>query len=221
MARLVVSQFISIDGVVEDPGGSEEFERGGWAFRFERGAEGDKFKLDEVMGADALLLGRTTYEGFAAAWPSRTGFADKFNGMPKYVVSSTLSDPGWSNSQVISGDVAAEVATLKERHDGDLLVNGSVQLVGTSRRARAGRRVPADGLPGDPGRRQAPLRRDQRPEAAEARELAAGRRDADRDLRAGAVPARSAPPRSAGVRALTALTPDAYGTPLTAASGPA
>jgi dihydrofolate reductase len=132
MAKLVVSQFITADGVVEDPGGAEDFDRGGWAFKFERGAEGDKFKLDEVMASDALLLGRTTYEGFAQAWPSRTGeFADKFNGMAKYVVSSTLSDPQWNNSHVISGDVAAEVAKVKEQHDGDILVNGSVQLVQT------------------------------------------------------------------------------------------
>jgi dihydrofolate reductase len=132
MARLVVSQFITADGVVEDPGGSEKFERGGWAFKFERGPEGDKFKLDEVMASDVLLLGRTTYEGFAQAWPSRTGeFADKFNGMAKYVVSSTLSDPEWNNSHVISGDVAAAVAKIKEQHEGDILVNGSVQLVQT------------------------------------------------------------------------------------------
>jgi dihydrofolate reductase len=132
MAKLVVSQFITIDGVVEDPGGAEAFERGGWAFRFERGPEGDRFKLDEVMAADALLLGRTTYEGFTKAWPSRTGeFADKFNGMAKYVVSTTLGDPEWNNSHVISGDVAAEVAKLKEQHDGDILVNGSVRLIET------------------------------------------------------------------------------------------
>jgi dihydrofolate reductase len=132
MGKVVVSQFISVDGVVEDPGGSEGHERGGWAFRFDRGAEGDKFKLDELMAADALLLGRVTYEGFAAAWPERqdeAGFADKFNGMPKYVASTTLRDPQWSNSTVLGPDLAAEVAALRERHDGDLLVNGSVQLV--------------------------------------------------------------------------------------------
>jgi len=131
MAKLVVSQFMTVDGVVEDPGGSEKFERGGWAFQFERGPEGDKFKLDELMASDALLLGRTTYEGFAEAWPSREGeFADKFNEMRKYVVSSTLSDPDWNNSQVISPDnLAAEVARIKDEHDGDILVNGSVQLV--------------------------------------------------------------------------------------------
>src|SRR5919109_4116599 len=97
----VVSQFITLDGVIEDPGGAEGFERGGWAFEFERGDEGDKFKLDEVMGSDALLLGRVTYEGFAKAWPSRSGeFADKFNTMPKYVVSSTVDAPEWNNSTV-------------------------------------------------------------------------------------------------------------------------
>lgn len=129
MAKLVVSQFMTLDGVVEDPGGAEDFERGGWAFQFERGPEGDKFKLDELMGADALLLGRTTYEGFAAAWPSRSGeFADKFNGMPKYVVSSTLREPEWNNSHVISPD---DIARIKDEQEGDILVNGSVQLCGT------------------------------------------------------------------------------------------
>jgi dihydrofolate reductase len=132
MSRIVVSQFVSVDGVIEDPGGSEDWDRGGWAFQFERGAEGDKFKLDEVMASDALLLGRLTFEGFADAWPSREGeFADKFNGMRKYVVSSTLDEPEWNNSQVIRGDVAAEVAKLKEEPGGDILVNGSAQLVGT------------------------------------------------------------------------------------------
>jgi dihydrofolate reductase len=124
MSKVIVSQFITVDGVVEDPGGSENFERGGWAFEFSRGDDGDRFKLDEVMGADALLLGRTTYEGFAAAWPSREGeFADKFNNMPKYVVSSTLADPEWNNTRVLAG-----VDEVKEI-DGEILVNGSVQLV--------------------------------------------------------------------------------------------
>jgi dihydrofolate reductase len=130
MGKVIVSQFISVDGVVEDPGGSESWERGGWAFQFDRGDEGNKFKLDEVMAAAALLLGRVTYEGFAEAWPSRTGeFADKFNGMPKYVVSTTLRDPEWNNSTVIADDVPAAVAKLKQDIDGDILVNGSVQLV--------------------------------------------------------------------------------------------
>jgi dihydrofolate reductase len=132
MSKVVVSQFVTVDGVVEDPGGSEEFDRGGWAFQFDRGPEGDKFKLGEVMEADALLLGRVTYQGFAEAWPSRSGeFADKFNNMPKFVVSSTLEEAGWNNSTLISGDVAAEVSKLKEQQGGDILVNGSVQLVHT------------------------------------------------------------------------------------------
>ncbi len=130
MGKIVVSQFVTVDGVIEDPGGSEGVEHGGWAFKYDRGEEGDKFKLDEVMGSEALLLGRTTYEGFASAWPSREGeFADKFNTMPKYVVSSTLGDPDWNNTTVISGDVASEVAKVKDAHDGDILVNGSAQLV--------------------------------------------------------------------------------------------
>jgi dihydrofolate reductase len=132
MGRLVVSQFVTVDGIAEDPGGSEQLERGGWAFKFDRSAEGDRFKLDEVMGSEALLLGRRTYEGFAAAWPSRTGeFADKFNTMPKYVVSTTLRDPAWNNTTVVRGDIGAEVRKLKAEVQGDILVNGSIQLVNT------------------------------------------------------------------------------------------
>ena len=123
MSRIVVSQFVTLDGVFEDPGGSEGMDRGGWAFRYERGEEGDRFKLDEVMGSDGLLLGRVTYEGFAAAWPSREGdFADKFNTMPKYVVSSTLTDPEWSNTRLVTLDEIPEL-------EGEILVNGSGQLV--------------------------------------------------------------------------------------------
>jgi dihydrofolate reductase len=132
MGNVVVSEFITVDGVLDDPGGSEGFERGGWAFKFDRGPDGDKFKLDEVMSADALLLGRVTYEGFAAAWPGRTdeiGFAEKFNSMPKYVVSSTLKDPEWNNSTVLDGDLAASVRGLKDELEGDVLVNGSIRLV--------------------------------------------------------------------------------------------
>jgi dihydrofolate reductase len=119
---------------MEDPGGSEGFDRGGWAFKFERGPEGDKFKLDEALAADALLLGRKTYEGFAEAWPSRTdevGFADKMNTMRKFVVSTTLDEPEWTNSTVIKGDVAAEVSRLKQEPGQDLLVYGSGQLLDT------------------------------------------------------------------------------------------
>src|SRR5581483_3266985 len=133
MSRIVVSEFVTLDGVMEDPGGAEPFDRGGWAFQFDRGTEGDKFKLDELVNASALLLGRKTYEGFAAAWPERTddaGFADKMNSMPKYVVSSTLREPTWSNTTVLSGDVAGSLARLKEDVDGDILVAGSRQLVG-------------------------------------------------------------------------------------------
>ena len=127
MAKVVVSQFITVDGVVEDPGGSEGKDFGGWAFKYDRGPEGDKFKLDEVMGSESLLLGRTTYEGFAEAWPTREGdFADKFNGMKKYVVSSTLGEPGWNNTEVIAVD---DVRRLRSEDGGDILVNGSVRLV--------------------------------------------------------------------------------------------
>ena len=96
MGRIVATEFISLDGVIEDPGGAEDFEHGGWTFEYERSEEGDKFKLDEVLEAEAQLLGRVTFEGFAAAWPSMeddVGFADKFNSMPKYVFSSTLESP--------------------------------------------------------------------------------------------------------------------------------
>src|SRR5437870_12965906 len=107
MGRIVVTEFISLDGVMEAPGGGEKFKYGGWTFKISRGEKGDKFKLDETRSSRALLLGRVTYEGFAAAWPSREGeFADKFNAMPKYVVSSTLTNPSWSNSTVLKGDVA-------------------------------------------------------------------------------------------------------------------
>ena len=129
MGKIVITEFISLDGVVEDPGGSEDFKYGGWSFELSRGEEGDKFKLDETMGSDALLLGRTTYEGFADAWPKRDGeFADKFNNMPKYVVSSTLTDPDWTNTIVIDGDLADAVAKIRAEHEGDIVVHGSAQL---------------------------------------------------------------------------------------------
>jgi dihydrofolate reductase len=129
MARVIVTEFVTLDGVFEDPGGSEAFDRGGWAFKFERGEDGDKFKLDETMNSEALLLGRRTFEEFAKHWPSRDGeFADKFNGSTKYVVTTTLTDPEsvWSNSQVVSLD---EVARLREGDGGDLVVHGSGTLV--------------------------------------------------------------------------------------------
>jgi len=136
MGKLVVTEFVSIDGVFEDPGGAEGYEHGGWAFEYNRGEDGDKFKLDELMEAEVQLLGRVTYEGFAAAWPSREGgFADKLNSDPKYVVSTTLKDPEWQNTTVISGNVADEISKLKERTDGVILVAGSGTLVGTLLRA--------------------------------------------------------------------------------------
>src|SRR3954470_5556418 len=130
MARIVATEFISLDGVIEDPGGSEDYRHGGWSFEISRGDEGDKVKLDEAMGADALLLGRVTYEGFADAWPQRSGdFADKFNNMPKYVVSSTLESADWRNSTVIDGsDLAGEIARVREAHEGDIVVHGSASL---------------------------------------------------------------------------------------------
>ena len=134
MGRIVVSEFVSLDGVMEDPGGSEGPPAGGWAFRFERGADGDAYKLEELQDAEAMLLGRVTYEGFAAAWPSiedEQGFAEKMNGMPKYVVSSTLERADWNNSTILPGDPVAEVTALKGRLAGNILVAGSMSLVQT------------------------------------------------------------------------------------------
>ena len=132
MGRIVVTEFVSLDGVMEDPGGSENFGQGGWSFKISRGDEGDKFKLDEAFSSEALLLGRVTYEGFAAAWPSREGeFADKFNSMPKYVVSSTLDEPEWNNSTVLKGDITEEVGKLRREQEGDIVVHGSAKLVQT------------------------------------------------------------------------------------------
>jgi dihydrofolate reductase len=129
MGKIVITEFVSLDGVMEAPGGGEDYEHLGWTFDVDRGAEGDKFKLEEAINAEALLLGRTTYEGFAAAWPSMEGeFADKFNGMPKYVVSSTLSEPTWNNTTVLTGDCVADVTKLKDSLDGEIVVHGSAQL---------------------------------------------------------------------------------------------
>jgi dihydrofolate reductase len=132
MARIVVTEYVSLDGVMEAPGGGEDFRHAGWTFEIARGEEGDKFKLDETLGSAALLLGRVTYQGFAAAWPSMQGeFADKFNSMPKYVVSSTLGKGEWNNSTVLKGDVVDEVSELRQGPDGDIVVHGSAQLVQT------------------------------------------------------------------------------------------
>ena len=127
MGRIIVTEFVSLDGVMEAPGGDDDFPRGAWSFEFDRGDEGNRFKSDETMNAAALLLGRRTYEGFAAAWPSREGeFADKFNTMPKYVVSSTLRDPEWTNTTVVLVD---DLPRLRDEASGDLIVHGSAKLV--------------------------------------------------------------------------------------------
>jgi dihydrofolate reductase len=134
MGKIVITEFVSLDGVMEDPGGAEGYKHGGWTFEFDSGDEGNQFKLDETLEAEALLLGRVTYEGFAAAWPSMedpVGFADKMNSMPKYVVSSTLENPEWNNTTVLEGDAAEAVAKLKQEVDGVILVGGSAQLAQT------------------------------------------------------------------------------------------
>ncbi len=130
-ARIVVTEFVSLDGVMEAPGGEPDFKYPGWTFEFDRGDDGNQFKLDETLSADALLIGRRTYESFAGAWPKREGeFADKFNAMPKFVVSTSLKDPEWNNTTVLdSGDATAEVRKLKEEFDGELQVPGSHRLV--------------------------------------------------------------------------------------------
>jgi dihydrofolate reductase len=134
MAKIVISENVTLDGVVQDPAGAEGFARGGWVGRIgERGRdEAAKVLLDEALGAEAQLFGRRTYEFLAERWPSRSGeFADRFNEMPKYVVSSTLKDPDWNNTTVLAGDVVQEISKLKEELDGEIVVAGSIQLVRT------------------------------------------------------------------------------------------
>jgi len=132
MGKIVVTEFVSIDGVFEDPGGAEDYEYGGWTFEYDRGDDGNKFKMDELMEADVQLLGRVTYEGFAAAWPSREGdFADKINKGRKVLVSTTLTDPEWENTEVISENVPDELRKLRDETDGTILVAGSGKLVET------------------------------------------------------------------------------------------
>lgn len=132
MGKIVATEFVSIDGVMEDPGGAEDYRHGGWVFEFDRGEEGNEFKLGELFEAEAQLLGRVTYEGFAAAWPEREdpgGFAERMNSMPKYVFSSTLREASWNNSKILSGDLPDEIAKLHREVDGTILVAGSAQLV--------------------------------------------------------------------------------------------
>ena len=132
MGRIVVTEFVSLDGVMEAPGRGEDFKHAGWTFEIDRGKESDQFKLDEALDAEALLLGRGTYENFAAAWPSRAGqLADKLNRMPKYVISSTLEEAKWNNSTVLRGDVEKNISKLRQERGGDIVVHGSAQLVQT------------------------------------------------------------------------------------------
>src|ERR1700693_3496003 len=132
MGRIVVTEFISLDGVMEDPGGDSGFKHAGWTFEIEQGREGADFKINETRNSEALLLGRVTYQGFAKAWPSLDGeFADKFNSMPKYVISSTLDKAEWNNSTVLKGDVVKEVSKLRQKPGGDIVFHGSAKLVQT------------------------------------------------------------------------------------------
>jgi dihydrofolate reductase len=129
-ARIVVTEFVSLDGVMEAPGGEPDFKYPGWTFEYDRGDDGNQFKLDETRSADALLIGRRTYESFAGAWPQREGeFAEKLNAMPKFVVSTTLKNLEWNNTTVLEGDLADGVGKLKEQFAGDILVPGSARLV--------------------------------------------------------------------------------------------
>ena len=129
MGRIVVTEYISVDGVVEAPSGTESFERVGWTDPFTRGPEGDAYKVEETMASDALLFGRVTYEAFAEFWPHVPGeFADRFNALPKYVVTSTLESPEWNNTTALHVD---EVAELRDRYERDIVVHGSAQLAQT------------------------------------------------------------------------------------------
>src|SRR5919108_1619582 len=131
MGKLVVTEFVSLDGVMQAPGG-EEFKYPGWSFQFDRGEDGDQFKLEETLETEALLIGRITYESFAGAWPQREGpFAEKFNSMPKYVFSSTLENPEWNNTTVLKGDPVEQAAKLKQELDGDIYIHGSRRLAQT------------------------------------------------------------------------------------------
>jgi dihydrofolate reductase len=131
---IVVTEYVTVDGVIQDPGATGEYDRGGWSFEYNRGEEGDKFKLDELMAADVQLFGRITYEAFAEVWPTMkddAGVADRINAMPKYVVSTTIKDPSWENTTVISENVPEEVAKLKDQYEGDILIFGSAKLIKT------------------------------------------------------------------------------------------
>ena len=189
MGRIVVTEFVSLDGVFESPGPAGDFEHAGWTFRFNRGADGDTFKFDEHMAAEAQLLGRVTYEGFAAAWPSVTddvGFADRMNSMPKYVVSATLEKAEWNNSTVIGID---DVARVRDSHRGDLAGRGQRRPGARAARAQARGRGSADGVPHRAGQRAAAVRW-RAADPVHPREQPAGRagRRAGADLPSGLAP---------------------------------
>ena len=132
MGKIIISENVTLDGVIQDPAGDEGFRVGGWVGRITDREELAKVTLDEALGTEALLLGRRSYEWLAARWPSRTGaLADTLNSLPKYVVSATLETPGWNNSTVLKGDVVNEVSKLKHELNGDIVVPGSFQLVRT------------------------------------------------------------------------------------------
>ena len=132
MGRIVMSENVTLDGVVQDPAGDEGFSRGGWVGLIKDRPQLGKLALDEALGAEALLLGRRSYEWFAARWPSRSGeLADRLNSLPKYVVSSTLEDPAWNNSTMLKGDVLDEVSKLKQELNGEIVVPASLQLLRT------------------------------------------------------------------------------------------
>jgi dihydrofolate reductase len=132
MGKIVVSDNVSLDGVIQDPAGDEGFRLGGWVGLIKDSPQLNRLALDEALGAEALLLGRRSYEWFAARWPSRSGeLADRLNSLPKYVVSSTLQDPDWNNSTVLKGDVLHEVSKLKQELNGEIVVPASFQLVRT------------------------------------------------------------------------------------------
>jgi dihydrofolate reductase len=128
--RIVVSDNVSLDGVIQDPAGDEGFPRGGWVGLIKDRPELSKLALDEALTAEAMLMGRRTYGWFAARWPSRTGpLADRLNGMPKYVVSATLAEPDWHNSTVLGGDLLEEVVKLKRELTGDIVIPASFRIV--------------------------------------------------------------------------------------------
>src|SRR5258707_13399842 len=134
MRKIIVSEFLTLDGVMDDPGGAERTPHGGWSFKFGRSDDQQKFKSDELSASDGLLLGRVTYQGFAAAWPTMPGtgaYGERMNSLPKYVVSTTLKTVDWNNSKLIKQNVADEVAKLKQQPDQDILVFGRGTLVQT------------------------------------------------------------------------------------------